>query len=218
MSMSLNPRNGGARRILVVDDEKFSRSIILRILKDILPEHEVVQAADGGEALNHLRGGSDAFALVICDFNMPVLTGLHFLKAVRTGFEGIRHDLPVVMLTGHADSALVQAALALDVDGFLVKPVSKQALQTRLEYVLGGGAGLKTADQYGNVDIEDISQAVLKGTAPVVDVQPRTAAAGRPVGLAKLELPATLAADVVAPTGEVLVRTHLVSTSTSGVR
>lgn len=195
------------KKILVVDDEKFSRNIIMRVVKDILRDSDPVPAADASEALNTLIADWKTYALVICDFNMPILTGLHFLKMVRSGFEGIRYDLPVIMLTGHADSALVQAALALDVDGFVVKPVSKAALQARLERALGSGdSGLKPPAFYGKIDIETISRQVLAGVAVAM---PEAAAApsepGRMVSLDAIPLPATLAVPIVAPTGELLL-------------
>ena len=67
---------------------------------------------------------------------MPELHGLQLLKAVRTSQYGITRATPVTLLTGYSDKSLVDVALALDVNAFLVKPVSKGAFSARITQVL----------------------------------------------------------------------------------
>lgn len=199
------------RKILVVDDEKFSRSIVTRLLADIASA-EVVPASNGAEALAALVGISHEFAIAMIDFNMPVMNGLECLKAIRTGLEGIRNDLPAMMLTGNADASLVGVSLALDVDAFVVKPVSKMALVSRLNHVFAGNHDIKPAKAYLSVDIAPVT-AKLLSHKPVInpDTAPPTKAKagglppGRRVQLEALQLPATLAQDICAPSGELLL-------------
>ena len=138
--------------VLVADDVTYSRSIVRWLLRDF-GDPKVHQAANGKEALGYLSFGVD---VVISDFNMPKMQGLELLKAVRTGQHDIDRATPFAMLTAYSDEHLVDLALALDVNAFLIKPVSKQALATRLEGMLQqskSGEWLKSAEEYGDIDV-----------------------------------------------------------------
>jgi len=110
---------GGARkRILVVDDSSTMR----QLLKMILAKHvacEIVEAADGQEALERLRaGGVD---LVLSDVNMPRLDGLGFVRAVR---QELGSDVPIIMVTTKGGEEDRDKALALGANTYLTKPVN----------------------------------------------------------------------------------------------
>ncbi|MCR6631866.1 MAG: response regulator [Magnetospirillum sp.] len=200
-----------SRKILIVDDEKFSRSITTRSVNDITGGTETVIARDGAEGLHCLVGRSREYAAAICDFNMPVMNGLQFLKQVRSGLEGMRNDLPVIMLTGHSDSALVGAALKLDVDGFVVKPASLQALQTRLRHALAAPHGVHAPKHYAPIDVDAISKYLLenKPKQPAgATSQPR----GARTALDEIAPPVTLASDITAHSGELLLSAGMVLT------
>lgn len=207
----MDPSRLLARRVVVVaDDEQFSRSIIMRMVRDLGCEHSF-QSVNGQEALEAIKQLGRKLSLLIADFNMPVLNGLQLLKLIRTGQAGVPHDLPVIMLTGHADSGLVGAAMALDVDAFVIKPVSKQMLATRLTKVLGEGSEVKLPDQYGEIDIESVSSRMLKND-PVGLARPTGPAIKKAVRLKGVRMKlddvaegALLAEEVRAPDGELLL-------------
>ncbi len=117
------------RRFLVVDDEAFSLDIVRRMLTAL---GGTVVGAENGEAAIEVLKAPGTIDCVITDFNMPRINGLELLKALRTGTPGIKREVPVIMLTGHADTDLVGTALALDASGFIVKPVSQKVLAERL--------------------------------------------------------------------------------------
>src|SRR6202451_4072683 len=120
------------RRVLVADDESFSLQIISRMLRE-MGCTDLLGADGGPRCVNMLRGDSPpGVKLAILDFNMPEINGLQILKLIRTVGAGGPRDLPGVMRTGTADGGLVTAAVALDVGAFVVKPVSKAMLATRL--------------------------------------------------------------------------------------
>lgn len=201
------------RQALVIDDERFSRSIICRFLLE-LGLLETDQAKDGAEGLTRLATEGNASSLVICDFNMPVMNGLQFLKALRSGIQrSVRRDLPVIMLTGHSDHGLVGTAMALDVDAFLVKPVSKANLAGRLGHALSTTQDIKDASAYATVDVDKIAKRILSG-APAAKAKgaPEKEAAkrGQRVELAMLKPNTTLSEDLVAPTGELLLAAGVV--------
>jgi len=119
------------RTVIVVDDETFIRQTVARMLSS-LGATKIVQAEDGEAALAEswtIEGGP---ALVISDFNMPKIDGLALLKAVRMGQSGLDRAVPFVMLTAHSDRDVVDVALKLDISAFLLKPVSRAALEKRL--------------------------------------------------------------------------------------
>lgn len=138
------------KQVLVIDDEKFSRSIVVRQLQDY-GAHAVHQATHGAEALALLSDPGKRVDLVICDFAMPGIDGLTVLKAIRTGFNNIRRDLTVVMLTGHTESSLVSSALLLDVDSFIAKPASKAGLAARIAKAMSEPRELRPVEEYRNV-------------------------------------------------------------------
>lgn len=144
------------KSILVVDDVKFSRATVTTLLAHM--GHPVVyHAAHGLDALARLKtqGGID---LVISDFNMPVMHGLQFLRAVRMGEQGVRRDMPFAMVTGYSEKFLVDSTLALDVNAFLIKPVSRLGLEKRLIKMLeqvGTDDWLKPANSYVGIDVDD---------------------------------------------------------------
>lgn len=195
------------RKALVIDDERFSRSIICRFLLE-LGLTEVDQAKDGAEGLNRLAMEGNGSNLVMCDFNMPVMNGLQFLKALRSGIQkSVRRDLPVIMLTGHSDHGLVGTAMALDVDAFLVKPVSKANLASRLSHALETTHDIKDVTAYAAIDVDKIAKRILSGApATKAEAEPKAPThKGQRVELAQLKPQCTLSEDLVAPSGELLL-------------
>lgn len=193
---------------LVVDDEAFSLSIIARVLKD-LGCPTILEAKSGQHALDTYAAlKKPDFSIV--DFNMPGLNGLQILKAVRTGRTGVPRDHRLLLLTGNADLDLVHAAIALDVDSFVVKPASKQTLATRLEKVLSERPPLKSVEEYETVDIDTVNKQFL-GHAPVglvwapSDPDNRADFMEKSVPLPLVQAGAILARSIRSPSGELLI-------------
>lgn len=98
--------------------------------------HTVLQAANGVEAMALLqnRPGIDA---LITDWNMPMMSGIELLRAVRA--HATLRELPVLMVTGEMSRPVVEEAIAVGVSSFLVKPFTVGNLQARLAQILGSG-------------------------------------------------------------------------------
>jgi len=116
-------------------------------------EPTIVQARNGVEALNALP--STPIDAVIAAFQMPQMNGLELLKALRVGKTKAVRGLPFAMLPGHTDQDLVGAALALDVNAFLAKPVAKATMANRL--------GRMFSDEFTPKDIGEYDQVVVPG-------------------------------------------------------
>lgn len=119
-------------RILVVDDFQTMRRIIINLLRQ-LGFTNVVEAQDGALALEKVK--DDSIDLVISDWNMPNMTGLEFLKALRASEE--YKDLPFIMVTAEGKKENVIAAVQAGVNNYIVKPFNAATLKEKLSKVIG---------------------------------------------------------------------------------
>jgi two-component system chemotaxis response regulator CheY len=117
-------------RILIVDDDPSLRELLRIHLS--ARGHSVLPAADATEAIRALL--QDDFQLVVSDVDMPYLSGIELLRAIR-GDEKTSH-IPVVLLTGRGDDEVWREALLLGAAGYLTKPVAADELQTMIERAL----------------------------------------------------------------------------------
>src|SRR5262249_29499292 len=117
--------------VLIVDDQSPVRQMVRMLLHRFGLTFDM--AVDGNDALAKL--GETNPRVMITDVNMPHRMGLELHKRVRPGQSKAARDLPVLILTGHGDAAIVATALALDVSGFVVKPASPAGLKARLDRV-----------------------------------------------------------------------------------
>ncbi|MEC4672166.1 MAG: chemotaxis response regulator CheY [Nitrospirota bacterium] len=117
-------------KVLVVDDMSTMRRIVKNVLKQI-GYTSVQEAPDGQEALKKLKGGG--FGLVVTDWNMPVMTGLELLKAIRADAE--LKILPVLMVTAEAQKENIIEAIQAGVSNYVVKPFTAEALLEKLTKV-----------------------------------------------------------------------------------
>lgn len=207
MSESLNNKC-----FLVVEDDSFSRAILLRHLKR-LQVKRVREAHDGLQALEAL-GTTDHFDAVILDFQMPGRNGIEVLKAIRTASTCRPNNLPVAMLTGYADASLVQMAMALDVSAFLVKPVSEEVLRQRLRRILAEDRARLDPAAYRAVELpwepkRDLATEVLLA-AP--EFNPASKRPEMRIALSDVPLDAVLARDVMAQNGAMILPAGTVMT------
>lgn len=146
--MTGEDRDYGSKGFLIVDDKLFIRSLVQSILIKCHVK-KIKHAGSGDEAMSVMSAHSSEIDCVICDWNMEPINGLELLKMVRTGsVANARPDLPFIMLTGHADSAVVTTAIALDVHGYLVKPVSMEKLIKAIDKGLAKKLMLKQPEDY----------------------------------------------------------------------
>ena len=119
---------------LVVDDQLTMRALIRESLKTI-GFSEILEAHDGEEALRTLLTNGPKIKLIISDYNMPNLSGLSLLRAVRM-HEPIQKTA-FIMLTGRADADLVVKAKENGVNNYIVKPFTTDVLKSKIEAVVG---------------------------------------------------------------------------------
>ncbi len=117
-------------KILVVDDFSTMRRIVRNLLKE-LGYANVDEAEDGVAALQKLKGGN--FQFVVTDWNMPNMTGIELLQAIRADV-GLKH-LPVLMITAEAKKENIIAAAQSGASGYIVKPFTAGTLEEKLNKV-----------------------------------------------------------------------------------
>jgi two-component system chemotaxis response regulator CheY len=116
---------------IVVDDSRAMRMLMGRLLKDI--GFEVAEAGDGSEALDSLRQrlAGNPVQLALVDWNMPEMTGIELVEAVRAdpAFAALR----IVMVTTETELAQVSRALDAGADEYLMKPFTRDDVVGKLE-------------------------------------------------------------------------------------
>ena len=112
---------------MVIDDSRAMRSILRRIVTEL--GFDVVEAADGQEALDKMKTG-ELPDLALIDWNMPVLDGLEFVTAVRTHREW--RDVTIMMVTTEGEHAQIVRALAAGAHEYVIKPFTPDAIQDKL--------------------------------------------------------------------------------------
>ena len=117
-------------KILVVDDFATMRRIIKNLLRD-LGFTNIVEADDGKTALPILKKGGIDF--LVTDWNMPGMTGIDLLKAVRSNPD--LADLPVLMVTAEAKREQIILAAQAGVNGYVIKPFTARTLKEKIEKV-----------------------------------------------------------------------------------
>lgn len=116
--------------ILIADDQEIMRTALSRILTQ--QGHRVTAVRNGMEAWAVL--GKIRVDLVICDWNMPQMTGQDLLERIRAS-DALK-ALPFFMLTGDTTPSKVQDAIRTGVNDFIVKPFSANVLEDKIARIL----------------------------------------------------------------------------------
>ena len=119
--------------VVVVDDNQYMRKMIRNLLVNCGIK-DIYEAADGIAALDTIR--TVAAAVVILDWEMPLLSGAELVRIVRSPGVFPMPDIPIIMLTGHCERWRVVEAVKLGVNEYLTKPVSAKAIYDRLVSIM----------------------------------------------------------------------------------
>lgn len=175
-------------RILVVDDDNFARKIVLRVLRD-LGYLDVTDAASAEAAIKLLE--SSSFDLILTDIDMPGMNGLKFIQMIRSGKTHAKPGTRVMVLTVLSRTDILGAALALDVNGFLVKPVIPAVVEEKLARAMTENLRLHSPIAYETVMTEQKSldfepYGMRVGAAIVLEEGREKSVRGRSLALFRL--------------------------------
>jgi two-component system chemotaxis response regulator CheY len=112
---------------LVVDDSRAMRAILTRLLSGL--GFDVAQAGHGEEALSVLDAGTKP-DLILVDWNMPVMDGLTFIRAVRERRD--LRDVSLMMVTTESEQAQIVRALAAGAHEYVIKPFTDEVIAEKL--------------------------------------------------------------------------------------
>ena len=120
-------------KVLIVDDFATMRKVIRNLLKQVGYE-DIVEAEDGVMALKALK--SQKIDVIVSDWNMPNMTGLELLKAVRADPDLAK--TPFLMVTAEALQDNVVAAVKAGVNNYIVKPFTAEVLNEKIKKIMDG--------------------------------------------------------------------------------
>ena len=148
-------------KILVVDDEARMRKLVRDFL--VKNHYEVVEAADGAEALD-LFFEQDDIDLVILDVMMPKMDGWQVCREIRA-----YSKTPIIRLTAKADERDELLGFELGVDEYISKPISPKILVARVEAIFRrtGQAAAETVVEAGGIRLDKQAHSVTVAGEPV---------------------------------------------------
>lgn len=128
--MSISAEFSGLR-VLLVEDQKEARAMMRNMLME-MGVTQIFEAGDGREALDFIDAAFDFIDVVVCDWNMPAMSGVEFLRQLRT----VDSEMPFLMVTGRSDMNSVVEAKSSGVTGYIGKPFSAAQFEAKLRIIL----------------------------------------------------------------------------------
>lgn len=122
-------------KVLIVDDSKIIHKIVSSVVE--MTGYESIHAFNGEEAVEMLRKSSDEVALVILDWNMPVMNGIDCLKEIKADDE--IKGIPVMMLTTESERGRMAEAIREGAAHYCTKPFTPESLASKILECLGLG-------------------------------------------------------------------------------
>ena len=119
-------------KVLLTDDSTTMRKIQKRVLASMGID-DITEACDGSDALKILKEGN-LFDFMLCDINMPEMSGLETLREIRK--DPKLKTLPVIMCTSVAEKDQVMEAIKAGASNYVVKPFRPEELEKKIEATL----------------------------------------------------------------------------------
>ncbi|MFJ2364947.1 response regulator [Pseudomonas sp. NPDC087697] len=163
--------------VLVVDDASFIRDLVKKCLRNYFPGIRIEDAVNGKKAQAILA--REAFDLVLCDWEMPEMSGLELLTWCRE--QDNLKSMPFVMVTSRGDKENVVQAIQAGVSGYVSKPFTNEQLLTKVKQALNkvgkldtlmNSAPTKMNSAFGNDSLSALTGGKAAVTAPAAPVNP----------------------------------------------
>ncbi len=130
--LGVNPRKMIPYNVLVADDSITERKLIQQFLKSA-DFHIIGEATNGEETLTKLNSLQGQVDILCLDYRMPDMNGSEVIQRVRPLFP----KLIIILITAYTEKEIVEEAVKLKVNAFLVKPISKSSIYEKLTFLLG---------------------------------------------------------------------------------
>jgi DNA-binding response OmpR family regulator len=130
VQLRLSEENSGVSvlKFLVVDDATFIRDLLKKNLRDNFPGTEIIDASSAKKAQQLLK--TNRVDLILCDWEMPEMTGEDFLHWIRASEEYA--DLPFIMVTSRGERDFIVKAVQAGVSDYLGKPFKPELLVSKV--------------------------------------------------------------------------------------
>jgi CheY-like chemotaxis protein len=122
-------------RVLLAEDNAVNQKFAIRVLEGA--GHKVALANNGRQAVD--QWSAETFDLILMDVQMPEMDGLDATREIRTRESGLGKHVPIIAMTANAMSGDRAMCLAAGMDGYVAKPVKKDALFAEVSRVLDPG-------------------------------------------------------------------------------
>lgn len=202
-------------RVLLVDDEAFVRRVTAKMLR-MLGIGEVYEAENGLDAIRSLA--AHEVDLLVTDIQMPEMNGIELIKQIRMGKTAADRGLRAIVVTSFSYTEVLSSCLLLDINGFLVKPITPASAKEKILFALNERLHLHAADSYLPVKTDlavieaDSKKEQRRPNAAIVIDAPQSAAVathaqhampagGRMVSVGSLKPGMELLEDLFANTG-----------------
>jgi two-component system chemotaxis response regulator CheY len=119
--------------ILTVDDSATVRELLKGAVEVL--GYGSFEAADGREALSILRSNKDSICLILLDWNMPVMTGIEFLRTIKADPE--LSEIPVTMVTSENEKSKIIEAITDGAKNYIIKPFTQEEIMSKILESLG---------------------------------------------------------------------------------
>lgn len=167
--------------VLVVDDAPFIRDLVKKGLRDQFPGIHIEDAVNGRKAQNIL--GRESFDLILCDWEMPEMSGLELLTWCRS--QDRLKTIPFIMVTSRGDKDNVVQAIQAGVTDFIGKPFTNEQLITKVKKAMHKAGKLESLLTGGHVKVSpgfsnDSLSVLTSGKAEVVNTRPAPAGVPKP--------------------------------------
>jgi CheY-like chemotaxis protein len=123
--------NPSLETIVLAEDSSPNRRILTHLLGKM--GFKVVACESGQEALDQLNSGKHDVKLVISDIMMPTMDGLELLRRIRES--DVLKTLPVLLITAVSEKDYIERARTLNVNGYILKPVTFTRVQAKLKAI-----------------------------------------------------------------------------------
>ena len=190
--------------ILIVDDEGFQRRILRDALKNLgFPKSK--EADSGQFAIMTMT--EQNFDLVLSDVQMPGMNGLELLRQIRLGQTQLPRDTRFIVLTSFSNTEVLGAAMALDVNGFLAKPIKIGIVMEKIGRAIQETFQPRSLNEYESVDTNLLSlEEGVKGSPKQVPKEmPNSGAAEKAIPLRQLRVGMCVTKALVASNGTLLI-------------
>jgi CheY-like chemotaxis protein len=122
--------------IINIDDDEDDHEIINAVCKNLGVQKHLKSFRDGSEALDYLKTTHDYPSIVLCDINMPVITGFELRRTINANNVLRERSVPFIFYSTAAEASQVREAYDMTVQGFFLKGSSFQEAQQTLKIIL----------------------------------------------------------------------------------